>query len=108
MAFLPEVLFTDIIDYPVVQVAAQFLTRGAVTTYYQARKNGAPAGSSLPSFSAYGANVGVTFWWWEGEAIGTGAKLEAIVAPYLSDPDMTRLQADLNAIPIYNNVPPTS
>jgi hypothetical protein len=108
MAFLPEALFTDIIEPPLARVAAQFLTRQSVIAYYQARKGGQPAGSSLPSFNNGGNAVGPTFWWWQGEAIGMGAKLEAIVAPYLSDPDMTRLQADLNAIPIYNDVAPTS
>jgi hypothetical protein len=107
-AFVPNSLYTDIIDLPVLTVAAQYLTKGAVLAQYAARMAGAPAGSVTPTFTEGGAQAGTTLGSWEAAALGAGTRLDALVEPYLSDPDMTRLQNDLNAIPSYESVAPAS
>jgi hypothetical protein len=108
IALAPSMLFMDIVSRPLVSVAARFLTKSSVIAQYQARVAGAPAGSVIPSFTEGGAAVGVTLENWEAAAFAAGARLDAIVEPYLSGPDMTRLQNDLYAIPSYKSVAPAS
>jgi hypothetical protein len=92
-------LYCDVVAWPLALVTAQFLTKARVLQHYKDRKGGLPAGAATPAFDMPG--LGVEMPWWKAQRYGVDAtaRLDALVDPYLADPNATRLIADLAAIP---------
>jgi hypothetical protein len=118
MASAPKILQTDILSRPIARLMARYLTQTEVLKRYHLRKGsaaagglpavaGQPAGSPPPSFDAYGegpSGSGALVPSWQAEELGTTARLDALVEPYLADVGDVRIKNDLDAIPFYEDV----